>query len=120
MITDSRIKAAIKRSRTSKSRIELRDNGDRGGGRLTLVVRNFRTHITCEWYALYYRDGKRRFTKLGVIPCSVSSRHASISETSMHLPFLPALNLRTDLQDPSTRRVPAFQSARCSLRTLSI
>lgn len=68
MITDSRIKAAIKRVRTSKSRIELRDNGDRGGGRLTLVVRSFRARITCEWYALYYRDGKRRFTKLGVYP----------------------------------------------------
>jgi integrase len=68
MITDSRIKAAIKRVKASKSRLELRDNGDRGGGRLTLVVRNFRKQITCEWYALYYRDGKRRFTKLGVYP----------------------------------------------------
>ncbi|MEZ5831985.1 MAG: hypothetical protein R3D05_12475 [Dongiaceae bacterium] len=68
MITDSQIKAAIKCAGTNKSRIELRDNGDRGGGRLTLVVRNFRTKVTCEWYALYYRDGKRRLTKLGVYP----------------------------------------------------
>jgi integrase len=68
MITDSQIKAAIKRVNAGKSRVELRDNGDRGSGRLTLVVRNFRTQVACEWYALYYRDGKRRFTKLGVYP----------------------------------------------------
>jgi integrase len=68
MINDSQIKAAIKRVRTNRSRIELRDNGDRGGGRLTLVIRSFRTQVTCEWYALYYRNGKRRLTKLGIYP----------------------------------------------------
>jgi integrase len=68
MIIDSQIKAAIKRVNAGTSRVELRDNGDRGSGRLTLVVRNFRTQITCEWYALFYRDGKRRLAKLGVYP----------------------------------------------------
>lgn len=68
MITDSQIKAAIKRVRTSKVRVELRDDGDRGGGRLTLIVRSVGRRITSEWYALYYRNSKRRLTKLGIYP----------------------------------------------------
>lgn len=68
MITDSQIKAAIKRVNAGKPRIELRDNGDRGSGRLTLIVRSFKSRTACEWYVLYYRDRKRRFTKLGVYP----------------------------------------------------
>lgn len=68
MITDSQIKAAIKRVRTSKLRLELRDDGDRGGGRLTLIVRNVGRRVSSEWYALYYRNRKRRLTKVGVYP----------------------------------------------------
>lgn len=68
MITDSQIKAAIKRVRASKCRLELRDDGDRGSGRLTLIVRNVGRRVSSEWYALYYRNDKRRLTKLGVYP----------------------------------------------------
>ena len=65
MITDSQIKSAIKRAKSGNRRIELRDPGERGGGRLALVVRGLTSHAACEWYALYYRDGKRHLVKMG-------------------------------------------------------
>ena len=69
MITDSQIKSAIKNTAAGKRRIELRDPGDRGGGgRLALVVRDLDSHTSCEWYAVYYRDSKRRLIKIGVYP----------------------------------------------------
>ena len=68
MITESQIKSAIKNTTTERRRIELRDEGERCGGRLVLVVRSLRTSVTCEWYALYHRDSKRRLTKMGTYP----------------------------------------------------
>jgi hypothetical protein len=55
-------RSAIKEAKTPKKRGELRDDGDR----LVLVVRPMKKRIATEWYALYYRDDKRRFTKIGV------------------------------------------------------
>jgi integrase len=68
MITDSKIKSALKHAPAGRRRAELRDDGDRGGGRLVLIVRRLETHATCEWYALYYRGRNRRLTKIGLYP----------------------------------------------------
>jgi integrase len=68
MITHSQINAAIKVATSEKRRVELRDESERGGGRLVLVTRPLRKHTVSEWYALYYRDAKRRFTKIGSYP----------------------------------------------------
>jgi integrase len=35
---------------------------------LTFIVRGLGMHTACEWYALYYQQGKRRLTKMGVYP----------------------------------------------------
>jgi hypothetical protein len=66
MITESQIKAAVKRvtlSEKKKPRIDLKDGGERGAGRLTLIVRRLGAKVddtvVTEWYAVYYRDGKR-------------------------------------------------------------
>lgn len=68
MITGSQIKAAIRRVKGGKSRVELRDHGLRGSGRLTLIIRSIKARIVCEWYVLYYRGGKRRLVKMGTYP----------------------------------------------------
>src|SRR3546814_9362473 len=68
MITDSQIKAAIRRVKGGTSRVELRDQGVRGSGRLTLIVRGIKARTICEWYALYYRGGKRCLTKICAYP----------------------------------------------------
>jgi integrase len=51
-----------------KSSIELKDRGGRGEGRLALVVRPFASQVVAEWYAVYYRGGKRLMTKIGTYP----------------------------------------------------
>jgi integrase len=68
MITLGKIDAAVKRVRASKKRIELRDVGERGGGRLVFIGRSLRGSARFEWYAIYHRDNKRRMTKIGTYP----------------------------------------------------
>ena len=68
MITDRQIKGAISKAEAGRRRVELRDSGDRGAGRLVLVVRKLKARIVSEWYAVYYRDEKRRLTKIGSYP----------------------------------------------------
>jgi len=87
MISDSQIKSAIKSAKSRNRRIELRDPGDRGGGRLTLVVRDLKSHTACEWYALYYRDGKRRLVKMGAYP----TQSLSEARTQFREEFSPVI-----------------------------
>jgi soluble lytic murein transglycosylase-like protein len=64
MITEAQIKAAIRAAAAGKPRVELRDDGPRGAGRLVLIARG----STAEWYACWHRDGKRAMSKLGTHP----------------------------------------------------
>jgi hypothetical protein len=69
LITESQIKSALRAAPTcGKKSIELKDDGSRGEGRLALVVRATETRIVAEWYAVYYRAGKRVRTKIGSYP----------------------------------------------------
>ncbi len=68
MITEIDIRNAIKSSTTSNPRLELRDDGERGGGRLILVIRQLPARTLSEWYASWYREGKRCSTKIGSYP----------------------------------------------------
>ncbi len=71
MITEAGIKSLLKSGPTSgKKSLELRDpdGGARGSGRLALRVRVASNRLISEWYAAWYRDGKRRKTKLGSYP----------------------------------------------------
>jgi hypothetical protein len=71
MITESKIKAALRAATTAdKPRLELRDGGMRGAGRLVLIIRGNgdAEAPTSEFYACWYRDGHRRMLKLGSYP----------------------------------------------------
>jgi hypothetical protein len=69
MITESQIKAAVRAAITGKPRTELHDRGARGAGRLVLTVRrNGDAPPMAEFYACWYRSGKRVMSKLGSHP----------------------------------------------------
>lgn len=64
MITESAIRSAAKKAEAT----ELRDGGARGEGRLVLVVRPAASRVTTDWYAVWYRNERRRMTKIGAWP----------------------------------------------------
>jgi hypothetical protein len=70
MITESQIKAAVRAATAGKPRTELHDRGARGAGRLILVVRGKGADTTpsAEFFAAWYRSGKRVMAKLGSHP----------------------------------------------------
>jgi integrase len=70
MITEAQIKAAVRAASAGKSRTELHDRGARGAGRLVLVIRGKGTVAasSAEFFACWYRDGKRVMSKLGSHP----------------------------------------------------
>jgi hypothetical protein len=69
MITDKQIQKAMREAPTSGKRsIELKDPGERGAGRLAIVIRPMAGRVAAEWYAVYYRGGKRVTAKLGSYP----------------------------------------------------
>jgi hypothetical protein len=52
MLSEAAIKSGIKSAPTSgKAKIELRDGGERGAGRLMLLIRVGRNRITAEWFS---------------------------------------------------------------------
>src|SRR3984893_10538426 len=69
MLTETQIKATIRNAPTSgKKSIALKDGGERGAGRLALLIRPFAGRVTAEWYAIWYRDGKRVSVKISSYP----------------------------------------------------
>jgi integrase len=70
MTTESQIKAAMCAAAGGKPRTELHDRGARGAGRLVLIVRwnGEAAAPSAEFYACWYRDGRRLMSKLGSPP----------------------------------------------------
>src|SRR5882724_353572 len=69
MITDKQIQKAMREAPASGKRsIELKDPGERGAGRLAIVIRPMAGRVAAEWYAVCYRAGKRVTAKLGSYP----------------------------------------------------
>jgi hypothetical protein len=69
MITQNNVKAAMREVIIGeKVRIELKDDGARGEGRLALSVRALNGRVIAEWYAVYYRDGRRTMSKIASYP----------------------------------------------------
>src|SRR5271154_6911324 len=68
MITDKQIQKALRDATANKKSIELKDPGERGAGRLAIVIRPMATRVAAEWYAVFYRDGMRTAAKLGSYP----------------------------------------------------
>lgn len=68
-ITDAAIRAAIRAARTARKPVTLKDPGPRGAGRLSLQVRpGTGGTVTAEWYAIFYRGGRRMQAKIGSYP----------------------------------------------------
>lgn len=59
MLSEVQIKSALKKVPTSgkKSILLTDDIGDRGAGRLTLLVRPFPDRVVAEWYGWYGNGG---------------------------------------------------------------
>jgi integrase len=69
MITEKQIQKAIREAAAGgKAGKELRDDGERGTGRLVLWIKPRGARVTAEWYAVFYRGGKRAKAKLGSYP----------------------------------------------------
>lgn len=59
----------------------LKDPGERGGGRLSLVVRPTKKAPSAEFYVTWQREGVRRSTKIGVYPAmSLAEARAAFRE----------------------------------------
>lgn len=74
MLTELIIRSAIKAAPlkanpvTKKGTTELSDGGERGSGRLTLIIRVRAEAITAEWYAVWHRNSRRSKSKIGSYP----------------------------------------------------
>jgi integrase len=98
MITEKQVQKIIKEATASgKKSIELKDHGERGAGRLALVIRPRAGTESVAWYAVYYLRGKRTKTKLGSYPTM------SIAEARrrFHTECAPALSAG---QDPAAAK----------------
>jgi integrase len=67
LITDAGIKRAFANAVSGK-RIQMKEEGERGSGRLSLEIRKGKDRVTAEWYAIWYRAGKRSMLKIGSYP----------------------------------------------------
>jgi integrase len=89
MITDAAIKSGIKAAKaTPGKRVELKDDGNRGEGRLALQVRVKGEVVTAEWYAVFHRYGKRAMTKIGSYP----SLRLADARREFRADYLPAIS----------------------------
>jgi integrase len=67
-LTDGAIKHAIKRVEKTRKQAMLSDGEGRGTGRLVLILKPMPTHVTAEWMAQQWRDGRRTKSKIGSYP----------------------------------------------------
>jgi integrase/DNA-binding winged helix-turn-helix (wHTH) protein len=89
MITDSEIQKAIREAQPGGRPIILRDPGERGAGRLTLVVRRGSSQVAAEWYATWHRNGDRHTTQIGRYP-ALSLKAARALYRDKYLPAIMA------------------------------
>src|SRR5882672_268731 len=97
MITDKQIQKAIREAPAGGKERELRDDGERGAGRLVLVIKPRTGRVTAEFYAVYYRGGRRAKAKLGSYPAMTvaEARRQFLTE------YAPAISAG---QDPTAAR----------------
>lgn len=69
MLTEIEIRNTINGCKgNSEARVELRDIGERGGGKLMLIVRGGAKRPSAEWYVHHYNQGRRAMKKIGAYP----------------------------------------------------
>ena len=66
MITQSQIDGAFRRAAALPvgKKIEIKDDGEQGAGRLALILRRGKNEVTAHWFALWWRSGRRQYTKI--------------------------------------------------------
>lgn len=100
MISETTIKAAIRKAEGGKKLTELRDTGGRGEGRLVLAVRLIPPRVTTEWYAVWYRAERRKMAKLGSYPAmSLADARKMFRED-----YAPEISAGRDPAGPRKRR----------------
>jgi len=101
MITDKQVQKAIREAPASgHASIELKDSGERGAGRLAILIRPLAGRVATEWYAVYYRAGKRVMAKLGSYPTMtvVAARAKFLVE------YAPAISAGAEPTNAGVRR----------------
>lgn len=100
MITESQVKAALRVvGYGERSRIELRDEGERSAGRLMLIVRKTGERTVAEFYAARHRGGKRAMSKLGSFPVSLAAARQRFRKE-----FAPAIASGAEPASAAARR----------------
>jgi integrase len=100
MITDASIKKAIKDALGGAGSVEIRDDGMRGEGRLVFIVRVKEKRITQEWYASWWREGRRKMRKIGVYPTlGVGEARRLFRER-----YMPSISAGGDPDGPRSRK----------------
>jgi integrase len=88
LITELAIRATISGVVEGKRpSAELRDQGERGAGRLALFVRRTKNRVTSEWYATWTRAGRRMTAKMGSYPTMSLASARKLFRSD----FLPAI-----------------------------
>jgi integrase len=102
LITEAAIRKAIASAPAMAKSAELRDGGERGSGRLLLVIRPYPDRVTAEWYAVTFRGRRRRSAKIGSYP-TVTLAAARKTFREVHAPVISAGGVPTGAR---TRAAP--------------
>jgi hypothetical protein len=109
MITESQIRSAIRRVGAGEHKsLDLRDGGPRGSGRLALIVRAAGERVISEWYAVYFRDGKRKMAKLGSYPTMPLAN----ARKKFREEYAPAISVGAEPAVPAARRTGSVYGGR--------
>jgi integrase len=109
VIVESQIKAAMRAAVAGKARTELHDRGARGAGRLILVIRGKSTAAapSAEFFAAWYRSGKRVMSKLGSYPTISLTDARKRFREEFAPPYRPAPSLPARPPGAGIVRTPA-------------
>jgi integrase len=81
MITDKQLQKAMREAPGVGKVIELRDDGERGSGRLVMMVKPRQARVTAEWYAVFHYNGRRAKAKIGSYPALTVAEARRIFQT---------------------------------------
>lgn len=111
MINETTIRAGIRKVEGGKATVELRDSGGRGEGRLVLVIRTIGERAMPEWYAVWYRAGRRKMAKLGTYGTDEAMMSLAKARKLFRKDYAPAISAGRDPASPRKRKEAAAASA---------
>jgi hypothetical protein len=94
LITQSQIDGAFRRAGTLRvgKKIEIKDDGEQGGGRLVLILRRGKDDVTAHWFALWWRSGRRQYSKIK----SYSEMSLKEARATFRAEYTPAISQGVD------------------------